>query len=402
MRIFTCTPIAFGGGPDFFSRDSGLMCRGLQAVGCDSHAVMPGEAKSEDEPDLIRTAYSNLESAQWWKQQNIDALVLYAWGSPTYRRVAKAIQDAGIFLILNQDHGGLISPRAGFKNWLREQWILTGQGRSASACYHFLSLSARGLSFGLWRTDPRRAQHLKCGNVIACVSPKAAEYFQKLCQHYGGRSLAKRVTVIPHAVESHFSYSGNPKHRQVICIGRWQDERQKRTWRLIEVISSLLNLDPDVSVLIAGKQSPQLVQWYQSIKPRDQARVKLTGILTREELLKNLQESQVFYSPSGFESFGIAAAEALCCGNSVVAGKSVSMSSFEWFVSENSGRLAEPDLAKEHTQSLLDELNAWRDGHRDPFRISTIWCQRLHATQVAQSVIHHFQNRDSWTLDELR
>jgi hypothetical protein len=30
MRIFTCTPVAFGGGVDFFTRESGLLCRGLQ------------------------------------------------------------------------------------------------------------------------------------------------------------------------------------------------------------------------------------------------------------------------------------------------------------------------------------------------------------------------------------
>ena len=58
MRWFTCTPVEFGGGADFFARDSGLLCRGFQALGIDSRAVMPGPAKVLDEPDLIRTDYS--------------------------------------------------------------------------------------------------------------------------------------------------------------------------------------------------------------------------------------------------------------------------------------------------------------------------------------------------------
>ena len=129
MRWFTCTPVAFGGGADFFARDSGLLCRGFQSLGIESRAVMPGERKPEDEADLIRTDYANLESADWWRAQHLDGVVLYAWGRPKFRKVAAAIHAAGIFLVLNQDNGGLVSPLAGFRDWLEEQWILAGQGR---------------------------------------------------------------------------------------------------------------------------------------------------------------------------------------------------------------------------------------------------------------------------------
>lgn len=101
MRWYTCTPVAFGGGPDFFARDSGLLCRGFQQIGIESCAVMPGPKVPEDEPDLLRTDYANLESAVWWRGHQLDGVVLYAWGSPRYRFVAKAIHEAGIFLVLN-------------------------------------------------------------------------------------------------------------------------------------------------------------------------------------------------------------------------------------------------------------------------------------------------------------
>ena len=71
---------------------------------------MPGDTQANDEPDLIRTMYANLESALWWREQKIDVLVLYAWGRPKFRKVACAIREAGIFLILNQDNGGYICP----------------------------------------------------------------------------------------------------------------------------------------------------------------------------------------------------------------------------------------------------------------------------------------------------
>ncbi len=387
MRIYTCTPVAFGGGADFFARDSGLLCRGFQSLGIESRAVMPGDRKPEDRADLIRTDFANLESADWWRSQSLDRVVLYAWGRPKFRKVAKAIHDAGIFLVLNQDNGGLVSPLAGFQNWLLEQWILAGQGRGASAWLRFLQLSLRGLSVGLLLTDPLRATHLKHGDVIACVSPKAAEHYRKLCRKYGGADLANRVQVIPHAVEERFRFTGEPKRRQVACVGRWQDIVQKRTWLLIEVIDALIAADEDVSVVIAGTVTDELRLWHESLEPVQGNRVQLAGKVDRDELAGILDESQVFYSPSAFESFGIAAAEALCSGCSVVAGRSVSMAAFEWYISENSGTLAERNDAHEHLAAVRKELDSWHNGMRNAQQISDVWGKRLHADKVAEQVV---------------
>jgi hypothetical protein len=387
MRWFTCTPIAFGGGPDFFARDSGLMCRGFQALGIESRAVMPGERQTGDEADLIRTEFSNLESVDWWKSQRLDGVVLYAWGRPKFRKVAAAIHEAGIFLVLNQDNGGLVSPLAGFRDWIKEQWILSGQGREAGAWLGFLKLTLRGLSAGLVLTDPLRAAHLKQGDVIACVSPKAAEHYRKLCRIYGGSDLAGRVQVIPHAVESQFRFSGISKRRQVACVGRWQDIVQKRSWLLTEVVETLVGSDDRVSVVIAGATTPELKSWHSALDDEKRSRVQLRGRVDRDELAQILAESQVFYSPSAFESFGIAAAEALCSGCSIVARRSVSMASFEWFVSNASGLLATFDHARGHFEAIQSELSCWERGDRNPAAISSTWGMVLHAREVAERVV---------------
>jgi glycosyltransferase involved in cell wall biosynthesis len=387
MRWFTCTPVEFGGGADFFARDSGLLCRGFLSLGIESRAVMPGEPREGDEGDLIRTEFANLESAAWWKSLGLDGVVLYAWGSPKFRKVAGAIREAGVFLVLNQDNGGLVSPLAGFTPWLREQWILAGQGRDAVSYLRALKLVLKGLSVGLILTDPIRAIHLGHGNVIACVSPIAADHYRKLCRIYGGGDLASRVAVIPHAVEPDFRYTGGPKRHQVVCIGRWQDATQKRPWLMMETLGLLAELDDTVEITIAGTTSPALEAWHRGLKASQQSRVHLRGFLKREELAELLRESRVFYSPSAFESFGIAAAEALCCGCSVVAGRSVSMASFEWFVSEDSGCLAVTDDARGHLQALQQELASWDQGARNAALISSTWGRLLHAGEVAARVL---------------
>lgn len=377
MRWFTCTPVAFGGGPDFFARDSGLMCRGFQALGCESMAVMPGERKPDDEADLIRTDFANLESAAWWRGHRLDGVVLYAWGSPKFRKVARAIREAGIFLVLNQDNGGLISPLAGLRGWLAERWIMSG-GKPAE----FLTAVARGTA-GMLVTDPLRAAHLKQGDVIACVSPEAARHYRKLCGIYGGKTLAARVRVFPHPVETHFQFSG-AKSRQVVCVGRWRDTRQKRPALMLETLGRLLAVDPELSVEIVGELTDGLRDWQAELGT---GRVRLAGKIGREQLLEILRQSQIFYSPSAFESFGIAAGEALCCGCSVVAGDSPSMSSFGWFVSQHSGRLARTDDAAGHLEALEQELACWDAGGRSPESISNHWCAELHADKIAARMI---------------
>ena len=386
MRIFTCTPVAFGGGPDFFARDSGLLCRGLQSLGIESHAIMPGKIRADDEPDLIRTAYANLESASWWREQKIDALVLYAWGRPKFRKVARAIHEAGIFLILNQDNGGYISPLAGWRGWLSEKWIMSGQGVDLPSWLRFVVSSLKETTLGLLITDPLRASHLKQGDIIACVSPQAANVYRRLCNRYGGRYLTSKVRVIPHAVEPIFDDSGATRSKQIICVGRWSDIVQKRQNRMMEVFDRLLVSDRNVSFVIAGESTNALRVWHASLSDSDKPRVSLLGKLDRSSLAAWMAESQVFYSPSSFESFGIAAAEALCSGCSVVAHRSVSMASFEWFVSENSGALAEVDSVDAHVETLSAELEAWQKGLRNASNISQTWRQRLHAEQVAREL----------------
>jgi len=386
-RWFTCTPVAFGGGPDFFARDSGLLCRAFQSLGLESRAVMPGERQPGDEADLIRVDFPQLESAAWWKDQHLDGVVLYAWGRPKFRKVAKAIHEAGIFLVLNQDSGGLVSPLNGPLKWLKAQWVLAGGGRDARAISRFLKLALRGFSVGLCLTDPLRASHLKQGDVIACVSPLAARHYRRLCRIYGGKALADRVTVIPHAVEPHFRYSGTEKRRQIACVGRWDDEVQKRPRLLMACVDSLLHADSRLVVAIAGRPTPELEKWQATLPSGHRQRVRLLGNIDRAALACLFAESQVFYSPSAFESFGVAAGEALCAGCSVVAERSLSMSAFEWFVSANSGTLTESADATAHVRAIQVELEAWAKGERNPVEIARYWQGRLHATHVAEKIL---------------
>jgi len=81
MVWYTCTPIAFSGGGDFFSRDSGLVCKGLQSLGINCKSIMPLPVLHGDiGEDLIRIEYPKLEDSKWWRSIDATNVILYTWG----------------------------------------------------------------------------------------------------------------------------------------------------------------------------------------------------------------------------------------------------------------------------------------------------------------------------------
>lgn len=162
MKWYTCTPVPFKGDHTFFSRDSGAFCKAFQRIGLESRAIMPTPVQEGDDPDLIRTEYANLEDAAWWKSLGIDGLVLYAWGTGKYLPIARAIHDAGIFLVVYMDSSGLFFP---WQYWLpiaENMWTrdVFARGKIRGTAFFLLRL----LKQHTWNLASRgRRKHLDQG-----------------------------------------------------------------------------------------------------------------------------------------------------------------------------------------------------------------------------------------------
>lgn len=382
MKIYTCTPVAFFGDHTFFSRDSGLCCRGLQSIGIESRAIMPEPMQTGDELDLIRTAYANLEDANWWKNLNIDGLVLYSWADPKYTRIAKAVKTAGIKLFVNMDTGGLITPYIGFKLFwnalFASQNIRYGRfvGRIFSTvkfCRALLPLVK----------DIPRIDHLKNADAIGAISPIAQQRIQSYLTHYGHKTLAARVVMIPHPVNMHFEYSGQPKCNRIICVGRW-DDPVKDVSLAISAIAYALTMYPDYTAVFIGSGSEQIRRHLNNIHP--QLPIDIIERVKNYELVTLYATSKVSFCSSVFESGHIVSEEALCCGCSVVAPVSPSLPSMPYYVGQDSGQLG-PRTTVGLGKALCMEIEAWNSGHRDPASISTFWCEQLRAEKIAARIV---------------
>lgn len=390
-RWWTCTPRDFPGDESFFARDSGLLCLGFRRLGVDSRAVLLGERRQDDKAWARRATMSQMECSDWWAGQEIDGVVLYAWGRPEYTRVAEAIRNAGINLVLSQDSGGLVSPTTGFWDWSADRWRLAARwGRLRLPA--FILQVARAFTFGLISQDLRRLDHLSLGHRIAVVSPQAVARYRKFFRFFGRKDLADRLEVLPHPVVSacEFPHGSPEKDRVVMAVGRWSDKAQKRPDRLMEVISRVLKEDARYRFKIFGEPTDGMRQWHQDLSSRERSRVDLRGSVDHSAIISSMGASRILLVPSAFESFHIAAGEAVCCGMTIVSFRSASLPSLQWFAADGGGTLSSTMDTAGLAHALLGEISEWETGDRFPEELSRLWRSQLREEIVAGRVSNWF------------
>lgn len=390
MKWFTCTPIRFSGDHTFFSRDSGLLCKGFQMIGIECKAIMPGPEMENDQlEDLIRTDYRNLEDPAWWRELGGEGVVFYGWGSGKYVKIVKAIKLAGLKLVTHMDTAGMLGVLNGFGDYAKTLWTVS-KGESPSTLAAFARFTARlgyGSTLGVLRNDFTRARHLQQADWIGAITPIALERIQKVCRVYGGDALAERVTLIPHPNSPFMRYDPKiPKEPLVVATGRWDDDRVKGTELLMSAVAELVAKSPVAKVEIYGTAPSFMSEWQRELPPEAGLRVHLMGVVRNEVLAKALQRASISLCTSLRESYHIASAEALCCGCSIVGPGVSEIPSMKWFTENGVGRMA-LRTAGSMGEALLSELRAWEKDLRNPQEISRKWTERLHANKVAERIL---------------
>lgn len=389
LKWLTCTPRDFPGDEGFFSRDSGLLCRGFQANGISCRAVMTGAPRPDDQPDLIRVELAVLASPAWWgerKSEGVEGVVLYAWGRPEFARIARAIREAGLLLVSHQDSSGVISPKTGWSEWTRLKWWIAAK-RGALRIPAFVAGMARSIAPGRLGYEAGRLEHLREANVIGVVCPDAVRLYQQHLHAYGEPGLAERVRLVPHPVGMTGILAHEPKRKQVICAGRWDAWWQKRPDLLMKTLEGFLKQAPDWRVVIAGTPTDKMNRWHAGLAPEIGRRVEITGILPHGRLLARMAESSIAFCPSNYESFHITSAEVLCCGGTVVAADSPLLGSFRWFAEDGCGTLSNEMGEEPLKNALIAEARNWDSGSRDPDEIASKWQSRLRAEAVAKRIV---------------
>lgn len=279
MSWFTSTPLSFAGGPDFFCRDSGLICKGLQSLGLSCKCIMPFPAHPSDLPkDLIRVAAENLTNPNWWNSIGAEKVVLYSWGHFRYKGIAEAIRDSGGKAFVNLDGSGICSPKV-----TPGPYFSAVMGRQIRLHGSFLGLLSGVLRSVAYRfyipfvQEPGRIAHLQAATAIGCISPPALVLWRSWARTYAPE-LVERMHLVPNPVTDDLKYDSTvPKQDIVVAVGRWDDEEPKRPALLASVVGEVAKRRSSTEFHIYGKPGNYLPKWYKTLQKNLQNRIHLHG-----------------------------------------------------------------------------------------------------------------------------
>lgn len=388
MTWFTSTPLSLGGGPDFFCRDSGLICKGLQSLGRSCKSIMPLPAYPEDVGDnLIRTKAENLARPEWWKGIGASHVVLYSWGHYRYRKIAEAVRDSGAKVFINLDSSGIFSPK--ITPYLYFQSIIGRRIRKHGFALGSLIGAFDCVAYRFYIPlvhEPGRIAHLRAATAIGCVSPAALSLWRLWARNYAPE-LVERMHLVPNPVADHLKYDpAVAKEDTVIAVGRWDDEEPKRPALLGAAIEAAARQRETTEFHIYGNPGRILPKWHDTLSAKVRKRIHLHGKVSHEKIREGFLQSRVGLCSSSHEGSHVASEEALCAGASVVAPFRRELNALLWYVSHDSGRLSIEDSAQGLAETLLLELEAWDRGERNPVSISEYWSSLLSVSAVASRI----------------
>jgi glycosyltransferase involved in cell wall biosynthesis len=383
-RILAVIPLIYGDARGFWNRDAGLFVLTLRSMGYDAWLVAlydPAQTPAPEMP-VIRATVEELGNPAWWQNQRPDGVILNTWSAPRYDAMRKAALTATPRVVERLDTDGARSARLFPKPLFYQlwgtyadnppggfQWLAKpiAAARTA-ACYTFPALM-----------DRRMVDTMKQLPGFIVESPIAAERIQRMFETFAGER--RRIEVIPPPVNVEEIHRVDvPRENRIITVGRWASV-QKDFPMLQKTLKGFLQRHPDWQATIVGSGIPggQLTR----IDP--DGRITHHEKLTHQQLAVEYSRSKIYLMISRYESFCIAAAEALCCGCSVVGSSNVPSSYY--FAETQSGCVADPRTPKGFAEALDREVESWKKGERNPETIAAVWLDRAGASAVARSTL---------------
>jgi glycosyltransferase involved in cell wall biosynthesis len=396
LRILALIPLVYGDDYGFWNRDLGLVVRTLRSMGHDAWLMAlydPGQTLGPDKP-VIRATMKELEDPAWWQKQQPDALIIGTWSATRFEAIRTAALSLKKPLIEKLDTDGVKSPKIWFSRYLLRDAVNYNYSdpwhRKAKAFLKAVSRTVVVFAFpGL--LDKKMVKGMSRVAVFAAETPLAVARVKRFLRLFGAAPMP-RVVTISHPVNTSQMrlLPGDLKENIVVAVGRW-DDAVKGWPLLVEVARRFLAIRPDWKMVVIGGL------------PRFSAKVRkeilslqdcllLTGPLEHQQLSEWNRRAKIYLLTSHCETFNIAAAEALCCGCSVVGPSQIASASY--FAGCQSGTPSYLRTPDHMTDALVAEADEWEGGKRDPVKISQASLQKFEAETVAKCYLKIFEEME--------
>jgi len=389
-HIVVVIPLPYRRNGDFWGRDAGLLVRGFRELGLRATLVTLsnqeplGEKEGYEKEGLVVAGLSNLESSDWWKTLSPDGVILFGWTLSRFQKVRNAILTVTSRLAERMDTNGMRSAILNPARYFYLTWAQSMDRMEARNCTSWKTLPS-GLFAALWTArslvglpiiGARAAKTVGDIPLVMVESPLAKRRIDRWLRFHGHEP--SNVHFCPHAVDIAELPKGPATKKRpdcVIAVGRWGSFQKDfdLTWK---IACRFVSERKGAEFHIVGE-----VPWKTPVVPR----VVLHGRLGRGETGQLLAASRILFAASRYESFHLAAAEALCCGCSVVLSENVPTA--RWFVGEESGTLARTPAYEDLLVALKQEASLWETGARSPDAIATFWRSRLSPSVQAKSIL---------------
>ncbi len=364
------------------TKDMGQIVLGLIDAGVEAELITQNKnsLNNYSAPFPITGAKAaDLTDENFWRNLKADVIVFYH-GLRRFKKHFQAIKAANKKIIIKLDsHGRIWYPLHYLKcpyfrfsgNWLRRI------GRIVK------------WSIPFWRRLIVNAdfKQLEMADAIIIESPEALQNLIYLYNYWRRPKLITKTYFIPNPVESLFAIpiSLFKKENTVISVGRWDFPEAKNPKLLIKVLVEFLRLKKDYKAKIIGSDNDRMSDLLKKYGKDISDRVEIFGHLKHDRLQEHLRAAKMFFMPSRWEGFGIAAAEAICSGCSIVGTplESLKYLSMQGFSGETAVNFSKNAVLA----GLLFDAEKWERGEYDSQEISRFWQQRLNRKKIAEEFI---------------
>jgi hypothetical protein len=370
--------------PNHEFKDPGQIPLGLLETGINSEIITIHKKELNNynpKFSILQEEKNKFYKENFWSKNDSDLIIMYTWLSDSYTPILEKMKSGGKRVFIKSDCDGLVGYPLP-NRYTRVPILESGTIR--------LSIMLRLL----WRF-PLKSHHSKiAAKIIRQVelsdgvlieSPEALLNLNYFLSTWKREDLTKKTYFIPNPVTPEFISSEiSNKENIVISYGRWNDFKPKNTTIMTLTIVKFLKERPDYKAIIFGTGTEKIKELIKDTPETLRNRIQILGPVEHKKVVDFLTSAKIFFQPSRWEGFSIAAGEAVCMGCSVVGTplESLKYLSMQGF----SGTISSTFEGKTILAALLQDSRKWEKGTYEPEKIAAFWRDKLNRKTVAESL----------------
>lgn len=368
------------------TKDPGQIPLGLKEIGIKTELVTIRKKELEDykgEVPITQVTENDVKSIDFWSKNDSDTILVYTWLTELYNPLLETIKLASKKVLVKADSDGRIGyPLRPYhlNTPLIEELTFERLTERLWMRLPFRFLHKRGITVAM-----KRIKQIELCDGVVIESPEALENLKRFLTIWGRQDLINKTHFVPNPVTPDFISSEiKQKENIVVAYGRWNDLKQKNTAAMVKSIVAFLQKKPEYRAIIFGEGKEIIQNLIQNIPSNVFDRLQVLGFVERQRINQILSNAKIFFIPSRWESFGIAAGESVCMGCSLVA---TPLESFQYLCMQGFSGTISSNFTKESLlDALIQDASKWDQGRYDPEAISKFWRARLDRKIVAESI----------------